>query len=188
MSDIKPLDDTARRGLLDLARQSILSVLQRGALPDMNATASKAKTSLGVFVTLNIDGVMRGCIGKLEGDGLLEHDVMEMAAAAATQDERFEPLTAAEVRHTEIELTLIGRVHPIWPDDVVVGTHGLYLVKGRHRAVILPQVAVQEGWDAPTFLKECARRAGLDAEAYTDKETMVFAFTAQVFSDATVAP
>ena len=113
---------------------------------------------------------------------------MEMAAAAATQDERFEPLTAADVRHTEIELTLIDRVHPIWPDDVVVGTHGLYLVKGRHRAVILPQVAVQEGWDAPTFLGECARRAGLEAEAYNDKETMVFAFTAQVFSDATVAP
>ena len=186
MSDTEPLNDVQQRALLDLARQAILSFLQRGALPELDEPQAKSDSSLGVFVTLSINGVMRGCIGKLEGDGHLEHDVMEMASAAATQDERFEPLTAADLRHTEIELTLVDRVHPIWPEDVVIGTHGLYLVKGRNRAVILPQVAVHEGWDAPTFLGECARRAGLDPSAYQDKETMVFAFKAQVFSDGTV--
>jgi AMMECR1 domain-containing protein len=56
--------------------------------------------------------------------------------------------------------------------------------------VLLPQVAVEHGWDGPTFLSQTCTKAGLPADSWQawdrgeDEDFSVLAFTAQVFSEA----
>jgi AmmeMemoRadiSam system protein A len=138
-------------------------------------------------VSLHRDGELRGCIGNLEGSKTPLHRlVAEMAVAAATEDHRFAPLRPDELRTTEIEVSVLGPLVPARPEDVSVGPHGLYVVQGRHRGVLLPQVPLQYGWDRETFLDQTCRKAGLPADAWRDPETLLWTFTAEVFSDADV--
>jgi AMMECR1 domain-containing protein len=66
------------------------------------------------------------------------------------------------------------------PGDIDVGTHGVILEKNGHRALFLPQVAVEQGWDRETMLDHLARKAGLPTDGWrSGAEFQVF--TAQVF-------
>ena len=141
----------------------------------------------GAFVSLHVDGELRGCIGSLYADRPLGQTVAEMATAAATEDPRFDALRAAELRHTDIEVSVLTPFEPIRPEDVVVGRHGLYIVRGPRRGVLLPQVPVQYGWDRETFLAQVCRKAGLPTDAWRDPETLLLGFEAQVFSDLSEA-
>ena len=183
MADTEPLDLKARAALLALAREAILSHVQRGGLPAYDIAEGPLHEEVGAFVSLHLDGQLRGCIGRLEGEGPLYQAVAEMAVAAATEDARFEPLPAADLRHTEIEISVLGPLRPIKADAIELGTHGLYVVKGRHRSVLLPQVPVQFGWSREEFLAQGCRKAGLDDTAWQDDDTMLLSFTALVFGD-----
>ena len=184
MAATEPLDQETRDALLDMARKAILSHLQRGALPDLDLPEGPLHDEIGAFVSLHLDGEMRGCIGRLEGEGPLYMTIAQMAVAAATEDARFEPLPAADLRHTEIEISVLGPLRPIKADALEVGTHGLYVVRGRYRSVLLPQVPVQFGWSREEFLAQGCRKAGLSDDAWREPETMLLCFTAQVFGDA----
>ena len=183
MADIKPLELDDRDDLLDLARKAILSHLQRGGLPDMDFPEGPLHAELGAFVSLHLNGELRGSVGRLEGEGPLYRTVAEMAVAAATEDARFEPLPAADLRRTEIEISVLGPLKPSRPEDIEIGTHGLYVVHGRYRSVLLPQVPAQFGWSRDEFLAQGCRKAGLADDAWKHKETMLLTFTAQVFGD-----
>ncbi len=184
MADTDHLDITARALLLDVAREAILSHVRRGGLPEFDIPDGPLCDELGAFVSLHMDGQLRGCIGRLEGEGPLYQTVAEMAVAAATQDDRFEPLPATDLRHTEIEISVLGPMRPIKADAIELGTHGLYVVQGRHRSVLLPQVPGQFGWSREEFLTHGCRKAGLSDTAWKDAETMLLGFTAEVFGDA----
>ncbi|MDP6943239.1 MAG: AmmeMemoRadiSam system protein A [Myxococcota bacterium] len=184
MAGTEPLDIATRDALLDIARQAILSHVQRGGLPEFELPQGPLHDEVGAFVSLHLDGELRGCIGRLEGEGPLYQTVAQMAVAAATEDARFEPLPAADLRHTEIEVSVLGPLRPIKADSIEVGTHGLYVVQGRFRSVLLPQVPVQFGWSREEFLVQGCRKAGLGDDAWKDTDTMLLSFTAQVFGDA----
>lgn len=183
MADIKPLVLDDRDDLLDLARKAILTHVQRGALPDMDFPEGPLHDEVGAFVSLHLKGELRGCVGRLEGEGPLYQTVAEMAVAAATEDARFEPLPAGDLRHTEIEISVLGPLRPIKADAIELGTHGLYVVQGRFRSVLLPQVPLQFGWSREEFLAQGCRKAGLAEDAWRDSATMLLSFTAQVFGD-----
>lgn len=183
MADTNPLVLDDRDDLLDLARKAILVHIQRGSLPDFDIPEGPLHQEVGAFVSLHLHGELRGCVGRLEGEGPLYHTVAEMAVAAATEDGRFEPLPAADLRHTEIEISIPGPIRPISAEAIELGTHGLYVVRGRHRSVLLPQVPLQFGWSREEFLAEGCRRAGLSEGAWKEPETMLLCFTAQVFGD-----
>ena len=183
MAAIELLDIAAREALLDAARGAILEFLQRGALTEPVFPEGPLHDELGAFVSLHRDGELRGCIGRLEGEGPLYRTVAEMAVAAATNDARFEPLKAADLRHTEIEISVLGPIGPIKADAIQIGTDGLYIVQGRHRGVLLPQVPVQYGWSVDEFLGQACRKAGLDPKAWQGDDTRLLSFTAQVFGD-----
>jgi uncharacterized protein len=174
----------ARRTLLSLARESIRSQIERGSFPTPPPTGEALLDApSGAFVSLHIDGALRGCIGSLEPHLALRRTIAEMAVAAATEDHRFAPLSLAELRHTEIEISVLSPLLPIAPDDVEVGRHGLYVIRGRQRGVLLPQVPVQYRWSRERFLAETCRKAGLPTKAWRDAETQVLGFTAEVFSE-----
>ncbi|PIE17021.1 MAG: AMMECR1 domain-containing protein [Proteobacteria bacterium] len=169
--------------MLSLAREAISDKLARGSAPVADVADAALRTPRGAFVSLHIDGALRGCIGTLYADKPLHETVSEMAAKAATADPRFAPLSPRELRSADIEISVLTPFTPIAPEDVEVGRHGLYIARGRRRGVLLPQVPVQFGWDRETFLAQVCRKAGLDADAWGAADTILMAFEAQVFSD-----
>jgi uncharacterized protein (TIGR00296 family) len=81
-------------------------------------------------------------------------------------------------------LTPFHRVRDI--EEIEVGKHGLYIVQGHFRGLLLPQVATQYQWDRITFLKQTCRKAGLPESAFRDPDTVIYTFEADVFSDSDV--
>jgi len=170
--------------LLKIARKSIEAGLAGGEMspPEIESDTLKKKT--GAFVTLKKQGRLRGCIGFIEGRKPLYETVEEMAQAAAFKDPRFRPVREDELKYLDIEisaLTPLKQIHDV--DEIEVGRHGIYLVKGFHSGLLLPQVATEYNWDAATFLKETCSKAGLPEDAWKDTDTRIFIFSATVFSE-----
>jgi AmmeMemoRadiSam system protein A len=178
-----PLTPVERGALIGIARAAIRARLGLGppaALPETGALAERR----GAFVTLHRGGELRGCIGRFEPEGSLARTVADMAVAAAFADPRFPPLPADEVDDLDIHVSALGPRVPL-PDPAAlrVGVHGLVVKQGWHRGVLLPVVAVERGWDAPTFLKHACLKAGLRADAWTDPSTTLETFEAEEFGD-----
>ena len=140
---------------------------------------------LGLFVTLHIDGMLRGCIGFIQGFKPLRSSLFEMAEAAAFHDHRFMPLTEDELDLVEIEISILTELTEVNDyHDIIIGTDGILLKQGMRQAVFLPQVAPEQGWDLDTTLRHLSRKAGLPPSAYKDPATTFEVFQADVFSEA----
>jgi AmmeMemoRadiSam system protein A len=140
------------------------------------------KEHRGAFVTLNKHGQLRGCIGTIQPSRPLYQVVEEMAAAAAFEDSRFSPLTVHELKDLELEisvLTPLQRIKDI--NEIEIGKHGLYIKKGFYSGLLLPQVATEYNWDRQTFVEETCRKAGLHRNAWREKGTEVYMFSADIF-------
>jgi MEMO1 family protein len=140
------------------------------------------KEKRGAFVSLHKKGQLRGCIGFIQPTKPLHQTVEEMAAAAAFDDPRFPPLTKNELKDLELEisvLTPLQRVKDI--QEIEVGKHGLYIKKGFHAGLLLPQVATDYNWDRMTFLEETCRKAGLPRNAWKEKDAEIYLFSADIF-------
>jgi len=139
----------------------------------------------GVFVSLHINGNLRGCIGYIKGYKSIAESVKEMAEAAAFQDPRFPPLTEKELEKVTLEISILGELIPLQKNELpVIGRDGLYIQHPYGSGLLLPQVAVEYNWQPETFLREVCRKAGLPPAAYLDPASVVYRFTADVFSEA----
>lgn len=146
------------------------------------ALMSALKQPYGAFVTLKRGGELRGCIGHIIGNAPLSETVAAMARAAATQDPRFPPLTAAELKGLSLEISVLTPLEPVLDArEIVVGKHGLYIVYGARRGLLLPQVATEQGWDRETFLDQTCWKAGLPPGAWRDPQAKLYKFGAEVF-------
>ena len=143
------LTEHEKKYLLGLARTTITNALNRLSPPLIQAEqVSPALLENGAcFVTLTIDGQLRGCIGSLEAHQSLVEDVRERAAQAAFEDYRFPPLTKEELGAVQIEISRL--THPVElnyekPEDLLTllrpGVDGVILQSGFRRATFLPQV------------------------------------------------
>lgn len=179
------LSRAQRRRLLNVARESIRAKVVRGQRysPEKPAEGEDLGER-GAFVSLHIDGRLRGCIGTFTGHGPIDETVAEMGVSAAVRDPRFSPLTSRELPQVDIEISVLSPLKVVEDtSEIQVGEHGLYVTKGTRRGVLLPQVAVQYGWDRETFLAETCRKAGLPPDAWKDEETVIEIFSAEVFSE-----
>jgi AmmeMemoRadiSam system protein A len=184
MSDTEALDPEAQQALLTLARRAIHEHLTRGKIPVDDPEEETLHQELAAFVTLEIDGKLRGCIGQPDASGPLHETVAQMAVAAATEDPHFSALELSDIRYTEIEISVLSPHFAIDESEIEVGTHGLYLAAGPRRAIILPQVAADQKWKVKHFLQELTAKAGLKRRAWTDPRVSLRGFTAQVFRDS----
>lgn len=138
---------------------------------------------LGAFVTLHKAGALRGCIGSIVGNEPLYLNVCRMARAAAFEDPRFPPVNPGEVDALHVEISVMGPVTTCTdPSFVEVGRHGLLVRRGGRTGLLLPQVAVEQGWDAATFLEHTCRKAGLEGGCWRLAGTELYWFEALVFS------
>jgi uncharacterized protein len=172
-----------RQALLQAARESIAAHFRRRP-PQLPAATGALAEKRGAFVTLHRpDGELRGCVGLMRSDRPLLDTVARMAVAAATEDDRFDPVTEAELDELTIEISALGPLEPIRPEKVEVGRHGLLIGYGSRRGVLLPQVPVEHGWDRETFLAHTCRKAGLPEDTWQKPGVELLGFTATVFGE-----
>jgi AmmeMemoRadiSam system protein A len=171
------------RVLLDLARRAISSAVIEKRILDFSPYATALTEPAGAFVTLHRDGQLRGCVGQVEASDPLGDAVARAAINAALHDSRFPAVEAHEVGRLEIEISVLSPPESIAPETILPGRHGLLIVKGEDRGLLLPQVAAGRRWSPQRFLEETCAKAGLPHDAWRDPATRVFAFTAEVFSD-----
>jgi AmmeMemoRadiSam system protein A len=177
------LSAEVRRFLIDLARTTIRSRLDGRALPSHEPEHEVLLDRRGAFVTLKIEGRLRGCIGHVVGVAPLWVAVRDNAIAAAFQDPRFAPLEAEELPKTRIEISALTPLRRVAAEDVVVGRDGILIESGLARGLLLPQVPVEYGWDWETFLDQTCRKAGLGPGCWRSPETALSAFSAEVFGE-----
>ncbi|NNG17369.1 MAG: AmmeMemoRadiSam system protein A [Gemmatimonadales bacterium] len=173
-----------KRALLGVARQVLVDHLSgkrfTAPRPDSPALLEPRAT----FVTLRVRDTneLRGCRGECHASQRLVESVAQMAIAAAT-DPRFTPVAAEELPTLHIEISVLSPLEPIEPDDVVVGRHGLMIVCGDFSGLLLPQVAVAQGWDREAFLDGVCRKAGLPGEAWKADGVVLFGFEADAWGE-----
>ena len=157
--------DDAGRLLLPLARAAIAARLglPAGAID----TASWLENTGASFVTLTSNGNLRGCIGTLEAHRALGADVQANAVAAAFQDPRFKPLTAAEFGAVRVEVSVLSPVSPLNFRDEADAlaqlrphVDGVIFHYGHHRSTFLPQVWEHFG-NPRVFMGQLKHKAGL---------------------------
>lgn len=176
------LSDQDKKQLHDIARQSIAAGLQGRTPPPLKDMAGVLGEPRGAFVTLHLRGCLRGCIGFIEAVKPLAATIQEMARAAAFGDPRFPPLTAREFKDIDIEISVLTPLRRIKNvEEIQVGVHGLYLINGSCRGLLLPQVATEYGWDRDTFLQHTCQKAGLPPMAWKDPQTEIYIFSAEIF-------
>lgn len=170
---------------LQLARRSLESWLVHHRKLELEAPPTGGLAlPCGAFVTVHgSDGELRGCIGHMVSDGPLAELVIELGIAAGTGDPRFAPVTAAELPELSFEISVLTPMRRIKAEDVTPGVHGLYIRRGRNSGVLLPQVAIEWGWDREQFLAHTCNKAGLLEDAWREPGTEILAFTAQIFSE-----
>lgn len=169
--------------LLALARSTILATVQGQPLPEVAKPTKGMENLSGCFVTIKQQGQLRGCIGSFISHRPLWQTVREMAASAATRDPRFYPMKPADLEDFELEISVLSPLRQVQSvEDIQVGTHGIYLIKGHAHGVLLPQVASEYGWDRETFLRHTCLKAGLPETAW-QKECEIYIFSAEVFGD-----
>jgi uncharacterized protein (TIGR00296 family) len=91
-------------------------------------------------------------------------------------------VTAGEAEGVRIEISVLTPLQPVRPEDVQAGVHGLMIQKGTKRGLLLPQVAVEHGWDRETLLTQLCVKAGLPADTWRE-EAELYSFTAEVFGE-----
>jgi len=203
---VKTLDRSDQRQLLAIARQTIEAAVcpDRAGSGVAGRSVSSARAALGrvalddapplpaalnepaaAFVTIHEHGELRGCIGLLRFDAPLWRNVMEAAVAAALDDPRFLPVADSELPSLELEISVLDPpVELPDPAGFVAGRHGIVVERGMHRALLLPQVATEMGWDEGHMLEAVCRKANLSPDAWRDPTTRLAIFESYCFAEA----
>jgi len=191
---MSPLSTEEGMILVGTARQAITHHLDGKNFDPTDRADSELSIRRGVFVTL-FDKLMsrglRGCIGNPFPKTSLLNETVRCAVEAATMDPRFAPLRQDEfLRSIAVEVTVLSPLEHIMvkspldlPLNIKVGRDGLFVDGVGTRGLLLPQVAVDEGFDEEEFLNECCLKAGLMPDAWVTGSVKVARFQGQIFSE-----
>jgi hypothetical protein len=164
--------------LFSIARRSIQAKLdnQKIILPDEKSLPEVFKRPLGAFVTLKLDGKLRGCIGRFVSSDPLYEVVSASACSSAFEDARFSSITRDEYSRTEMEITVLGPLRKINDiKEIIPGKHGIYIKKDFRSGTMLPQVATENGWSLEEFLGYTSRdKAGLGWDGWKNADIYIY--------------
>ncbi len=170
--------------LLQMARQRIVEHLapEPGKQVSGSGIPDSVRIRCGAFVSLYVKNELRGCIGTFSENEMLYVNVRKMALSAAVSDSRFSPIEASELKQLIIEISVLSPRKKIsGPEEIVLGTHGIYIQDGAYRGTLLPQVALKQNWSVEQFLGNCSKyKAGLGWEGWKTAE--LYTYEAFVFS------
>ena len=138
--------------LLHSAREAIRALFDREVkipVVDFNYYPELKRENAGAFVTLTKNGKLRGCVGYITSIKSLFDTVIDAAQNSATNDPRFAPVRIEELPKIDIEISILSPPVSIEGyDSIIIGQHGLLLDDDLYRAVLLPQVAVENKFSA----------------------------------------
>ena len=182
--------DTDGTELVKMARRAVFESLKNDSKIKNLEFNSKFDSSSGVFVTLNKQKSLRGCIGFPLPVKKLSEGLVDAAIAAATQDPRFSPVNIDELEQIVFEVTVLTPPIEIKVDDPVeylsiikVGRDGLIVENAYTSGLLLPQVPTEYGWNVEEFLGYTCEKAGLDKDAWKDNKTKVSRFEGVIFKE-----
>lgn len=186
-----PLSPEEQQTLLRLARLSIEAAVRGEDMPALKLEdyTPALQEKGAAFVTLTRSGKLRGCIGAIEAYQPLVQDVCEHAAAAATEDFRFEPVLPEELESLEIEISRLTQPVPLAyssPEDLVSklrpGIDGVVIKEGFRRATFLPQV--WEKLPNPTdFLHNLCHKMGAPGNYWQTHTVEVLVYQVEEFHE-----
>jgi len=191
MAEIEELTEEMGKYLLSVARQTIEQELfgrKKSEKPERDLPAI-FREQRGTFVTLTIQGGLRGCIGHIIPQESLIEGITVNAINAAFRDPRFRPLNGEEWKNVKIEISILTEPEPLSytdADDLLKklrpGVDGVIIKKGRHQATFLPQV-----WEQlpkkKEFLGHLCLKAGLDGDAWRQGDLEVSTYQVQAFEE-----
>ena len=169
--------------LLQITRETLEQVLTDGTRPQYTVDQPALLQPNGAFVTLKKAGQLRGCIGRMSSSQELYVTVQDVAIAAATEDARFPAVAKQELAEVDIEISVLFPMQYVEKlEEIQVGRDGLCISMGPFSGVLLPQVAIEQGWDREEFLRQVCAKAGLPEDAW-QKGAILYRFGAQVFGE-----
>ena len=185
------LNDDDRKELLKIARSTIEYCMKENyprspelssfgmSIPDQQVLQAHC----GAFVTLHNNGKLRGCIGFFNANYELWKVVRDVAIKSAFEDYRFHRPTLEEMKEIDIEISVLTPFKKITDiNDIVLGKHGIYIMKNGKSGTFLPQVATETGWTLQEFLGHCAQdKMGLSWNDWQGAE--LFTYEAEVFGE-----
>jgi uncharacterized protein len=176
-------DPEQRKLMLQLARNAISSYLKTES-ETLSLNHDFLQEPFAVFVTLRKNGFLRGCIGAIEAVHPLGETIIKCAVSSAFTDPRFPPLKAEELNQIHLEISILSSFRePQCVEEILAGTHGVMIECQNHRGLLLPQVAVEQGWDRETFLRHVSIKAGLSPDMWNHPDAKLHVFTAEIFAE-----
>lgn len=180
-----------KQTLIRLARQALETGVRGLPLPTLDPAALTPvlRADGASFVTLTVNGDLRGCIGALEPYQSLVEDVREHAVAAALEDYRFPNVQERELAQIKIEVSRLTIPAPLEYKDPDVlldklhsGTDGVILRDGFHRATFLPQVW-EKVPDKADFLSNLCYKMGAAPDTWKRKHLEVLTYQVEEFHE-----
>lgn len=183
------ISDNAGQYLVDISKKAVKHYLETGdKLEKPDDYPLELDEKLGVFVTLNKNNDLRGCIGYAEPVESAIDAAIEVAVAAAFNDPRFPEVSSDEFESLEFEVTVLTKPEMImvahyqqYFDEIEIGRDGLIIQKGYARGLLLPQVAVENKFTVEDFLEHTCMKAGISADSWMDESCDVSRFQGQIF-------
>ena len=177
--------------LIKIAKLAIETYLKKGEKLDVPEDCPEhLKENLGVFVTLNENNELRGCIGYSEPVAPLINATIDVAISAAVNDPRFPSLTSEEFKDVSVEVTVLTKPAIIKVDTpidylnkITIGKDGLIIENGFNKGLLLPQVATDHNMDVETFLANTCMKAGLNPQCWFEEDTKIYNFQGQIFKE-----
>jgi uncharacterized protein len=185
------LTSEEKKTLLKLARQSLEAGVRGTSLPplDLAGLSPTLRKEGASFVTLIVNGDLRGCIGALQPYQPLAEDVREHAVAAAMEDYRFPHVQEHELTTIQIEVSRLTIPVPVDYKDasdllgkLQPGVDGVILRDGFQRATFLPQV-----WEKipepAVFLANLCYKMGAAPDTWKLKHLDVLVYQVEEFHE-----
>ncbi len=190
MRESNQFSDMEGNELVKMARKAVIKLLKNNSKSNDSEFDSKFDFSSGVFVTINKQDSLRGCVGFPFPVKRLSEGLIDAAIAAATEDPRFTPVNIDELDQIVFEVTVLTppiEINIEDPEDylsiIKIGRDGLIVENAYTSGVLLPQVPTEYGWNEEEFLCQTCEKAGLDKDAWKDRSTKVSRFEVTIFKE-----
>lgn len=183
-----PLTSEQRQRILEAAAELVKAAVENrpARIPNLRELGVADAAISGSFVSLKRDKRLRSCCGSFGQTMPLQSTIEEAAFRTATNDPRFPPIAPVEVPHLDLEVWLLFAPERVRAQgvarigEVTIGMHGLQIVRGNQRGLLLPGVATDNDWDAETFLDQVCIKAGLPPTAWKESDTVLYRFEGNV--------
>jgi len=191
MKDYNNLSEKDGHILVKTARKIVTEFLKNGTKLKLEKHfKDDFSFKSGIFVTLNNNLELRGCIGYPLPDKSLFSALEDAAISAATKDSRFSPIKYNELDSITFEVTVLTPPKKItvnkpeeYLTEIKVGRDGLIVKHGFYSGLLLPQVPIEYKWTVKEFLEYTCEKAGLPKDYWKNPNTEIQKFEGIIFKE-----